>query len=177
MRDDSLSTAIALRDKLASSAHKLVLAESCTAGRVASALSEIPGISNYLCGSFVVYRCDSKTRWLGIPEAILDDPEHGPVSPLTTGMLAQGALQHTPEASLSVAVTGDIGPDAPPQTDGVCFVAMANRTSKQLFQAKISLHSAAPRSREDIDARVARLDEATHAVLSQVLQWLVTEEN
>ena len=59
---------------------KLVLAESCTCGRIAATLGALPGISSYLCGSQVVYRNLSKQQWLGVDAQILDDPEHGPVS-------------------------------------------------------------------------------------------------
>ena len=51
---------------LRSQPRRIVFAESCTGGLVAATLA-IPGISDSLCGSAVVYRLDTKTRWLGIP--------------------------------------------------------------------------------------------------------------
>ncbi|MCA9159342.1 MAG: CinA family protein, partial [Planctomycetales bacterium] len=75
-----LELAISLRDLLASEQCRLVLVESCTAGRVAATLGELPGISQWLCGSLVVYRNASKSAWLGVPDSLLDDPQQGPVS-------------------------------------------------------------------------------------------------
>ena len=45
---------------------KVVFAESCTCGMAAALLGEVPGISNYFCGSQVVYRDLSKIDWLGV---------------------------------------------------------------------------------------------------------------
>ncbi|MEZ6136283.1 MAG: CinA family protein [Pirellulaceae bacterium] len=91
LEEKSLKHAQQLRDAAVQLDGRLVLAESCTAGRVAATLASFPGISNWLCGSFVVYRCDSKSRWLGIPTKLLDDPQIGPVSEQVTELLAQAA--------------------------------------------------------------------------------------
>ena len=166
-----------LRDALRQKSQKLVLAESCTAGRVAATLSLLPGISQWLCGSFVVYRNASKTAWLDVPASLLDDPQLGPVSPETTRLLAASALRHTPEASVAIAVTGDVGPGAAAATDGIVFVAGTARTHAQslcLIQAekRIRLMSIAPRDTEDIQARLARLDETTRQVLSFAIETI-----
>jgi nicotinamide-nucleotide amidase len=44
----------------------------------------------------------------------------------TTIEMAIGVLQKTREASLSAAITGHLGPEAPPEVDGKIFVAVAN---------------------------------------------------
>lgn len=166
-----------LRDALRQKSQKLVLAESCTAGRVAATLSLLPGISQWLCGSFVVYRNASKTAWLDIPASLLDDPQYGPVSPETSRLLAVSALRHTPEATVAIAVTGDVGPGAAAATDGIVFVAVAARSdpkSGELIRAekRMRLISLAPRDSEDIQARLARLDEATRQVLSFAIEFI-----
>ena len=51
-----LSAARRLAKILAATNHKIVFAESCTAGLVAQSLSRIPGISPWHCGSMVTYR-------------------------------------------------------------------------------------------------------------------------
>lgn len=106
---------------------RIVFAESCTAGLVAAALSRIPGVSEYHCGSAVVYRNGTKAAWLGVPESLLEDP--GPVSDVVAQAMATGVLQKTPEASLSTVVTGHLGPNAPPELDGVIYVATAEKSS------------------------------------------------
>ncbi len=166
-----------LRDLLRQQSRALVLAESCTAGRVAATLSMLPGISQWLCGSFVVYRNGSKTAWLDVPAHLLDDPKYGPVSPEVTRMLAVAALQHTPEADLSIAVTGDVGPGAAASTDGVVFVAGASRHSAPTaegLQAErtMKLLSPAPRDAEDLPRRLARLEEATLQVLRFAISYV-----
>ncbi|WP_197356649.1 CinA family protein [Aureliella helgolandensis] len=166
-----LKLAAELRDLLESSNRRLVLAESCTAGRVAATLSCLAGISQWLCGSFVVYRSNSKAQWLDIPTSILIDPEIGPVSPLASQMLAEAILQRTPESAIAVAVTGDVGPGAPPKTDGRVFIAIRLRDGRSQ-EFEIALTSPPPQSSSDQSRRIARLQEATAAVLASTIDFL-----
>jgi nicotinamide-nucleotide amidase len=104
---------------------KVVFAESCTGGLVSGALTKIAGISNYHCGGVIVYRNETKTVYLDIPAALLDDP--GPVSAHVAELMARKILEKTPEADLAVSVTGHLGPNAPPKLDGRVFAAVAWR--------------------------------------------------
>ena len=104
---------------------RIVFAESCTAGLVSATLARIPGISEYLCGSAVVYRLDTKAKWLGVPEEMLINP--GPVSESVARAMALGALSKTPEADIAASVTGHLGPNAPGHQDGLVFVGLAER--------------------------------------------------
>lgn len=177
--------AIALRDQLATAKLRLVLVESCTAGGVAACLGLLPGISQWMCGSLVVYRSASKSAWLGVPQALLDDPRQGPVSSAASSWLARAALTRTPEADLAIAITGDVGPGAPAATDGYIFLAAARRPTVQLAvptpqqkmpsaaldqpldsvclvkQWQQRLANPTPRDSLDIAGRQARLEEAT----------------
>ncbi len=108
---------------------KVVLAESCTAGLVAGALSRVPGISAWHCGGVVVYRNATKRAYLGIPARLLKDP--GPVSEIVAREMATRVLDLTPEADISAAVTGHLGPGAPPELDGVVYIAIARRQQRQ----------------------------------------------
>jgi len=119
----SLVTQVA--ELLKSTVTRVVFAESCTAGLVSASLGRIPGISEFHCGSAVVYRLDTKTQWLGISPALLEDP--GPVSSEVGRAMAIGVLERTPEARMSVAITGHLGPNAPPHQDGLVFVGVARR--------------------------------------------------
>ncbi len=157
-----------MRDVLKRHQKRLVLAESCTAGRVAATLAVVPGISEWLCGSFVVYRNDSKAQWLGIPTDLLDDPQIGPVSSQVTKLLCQRALDHTPEADVAVAVTGHIGPGCPSELDGKVFVCCLVRHGLALRELAHQLSAPAPRDAGDLAGREARLNEATRIVL----QWI-----
>ena len=104
---------------------RVVFAESCTAGLVTAALARVPGISESLCGSAVVYRLDTKSKWLEIPAELLADP--GPVSDVIARLMAARVLAITPEADLAVSVTGHLGPGAPSDLDGVVYIGAAWR--------------------------------------------------
>ena len=104
---------------------KIVFAESCTGGLVSAVLARVPGISEVHCGSAVVYRLDTKTKWLGVPESMLINP--GPVSEPVARAMAEGALVHTPEADVAAAITGHLGPNAPDEQEGLVFVGIAIR--------------------------------------------------
>lgn len=107
------------------SGRKVVFAESCTGGLVSGALTAIAGISHNHCGGMVVYRNETKRAWLAIPPAVLESP--GPVSVEVTELLARRVLEKTPEADVAVAVTGHLGPLAPPALDGRAFAAVVCR--------------------------------------------------
>lgn len=86
----------------------IALAESCTGGLVAAALTEIPGSSAVFDRGFVTYSNDAKREILGVPADILDS--FGAVSVATAWAMAQGALKHS-RADVTVAISGIAGPD------------------------------------------------------------------
>jgi PncC family amidohydrolase len=114
---------------------RLVLAESCTGGLIAAALAQLPGVSEQLCGSAVVYREDTKFQWLGVSRALLR--EHGAVSAPVAEAMARGVLKRTPEADVSASVTGYLGPGHP--RDGHAFAAVAFRGERKIWVAPLSL--------------------------------------
>ena len=116
--------AITLRDR------KLVIAESCTGGLVATSLTSLPGISEFFCGSAVVYRWDTKMKWLGVKPETLE--KYTDVSVEAAREMALGVLKQTPEASMAASITGHLGPDAPQMQDGMICVAVAVRNSSGL---------------------------------------------
>lgn len=110
---------------------KIVLAESCTGGLVSALLTRIPGVSQFHCGSAVVYQVSTKATWLGISKDVLQKP--GPVSRVVASEMVTGVLSITPHADIGAAVTGHLGPDAPKSQDGVVYLATARRTSGSQF--------------------------------------------
>ncbi|BBB65626.1 competence damage-inducible protein A [Undibacterium sp. YM2] len=88
---------------------KLILsvAESCTGGGVAHAITEIAGSSEWFDCGFVTYSNSSKTELLDIPAALI--AQHGAVSEEIAAAMAQGALANS-EAHLSLSTTGIAGP-------------------------------------------------------------------
>ncbi|MFM8571109.1 MAG: CinA family protein [Pirellula sp.] len=130
---------------LRESKKRIVLAESCTGGLVAATLTSVPGASDVFCGSMVVYRNDTKTKWLGLDPEMLADEKIGPVSPQASEALAQQVLSITPEADVALAVTGHLGPNAPRALEGKVFLAGLSRDeyfSKNLASGQKPLQKA-----------------------------------
>tara|TARA_R110002095_G_scaffold198077_2_gene177461 strand:- start:4400 stop:4960 length:561 start_codon:yes stop_codon:yes gene_type:complete len=125
-----MQAATDVKTVLVSQNKKLVITESCTGGLVATLLTSLPGISDYFCGSAVVYRWDTKMKWLGVqPETLA---KYTDVSRETAREMALGVLNQTPEASLAASITGHLGPNAPAQQDGLICIAVAQRISTDL---------------------------------------------
>ena len=82
---------------------RLVTAESCTGGLLASLLTDVPGMSHAFERGFVTYTNDAKHEMLGVPTQVLDID--GPVSEICARAMAEGALAHS-RAQLAVSITG-----------------------------------------------------------------------
>lgn len=155
---------------------KLVLAESCTAGLAAAALGGVPGGSAWLCGSAVVYRTETKVAWLKVDPPHFDKPEPDSVGPRTSEALAEALLKHTPEAEIAAAISGHLGPDAPPELDGRIFIKVL--PSEQIRRAFDDLDLAvadrlqSKPTDDPIEFRSLRQEEASAIFLEQVANLL-----
>ncbi len=85
----------------------IATAESCTAGLIAGAITEISGSSSVFDRGFVTYSNEAKREMIGVANATLK--AHGAVSRETALEMAQGAIGNS-GANISVAVTGIAGP-------------------------------------------------------------------
>ncbi len=83
------------------------IAESCTGGLVAAAITEIPGSSAVMHTGFVTYSNDAKAAQLKVSHDVLDT--FGAVSIAVAWSMAQGALAAS-GADVAVAITGVAGP-------------------------------------------------------------------
>ena len=86
----------------------VAVAESCTGGLVAAALTEVPGSSAVLDRGFVTYSNEAKQELLGVSSDVID--AFGAVSIAVAWSMAQGALKSS-RADVAVAITGVAGPD------------------------------------------------------------------
>ncbi len=86
---------------------RIAVAESCTGGLVAAALTEIAGSSDVLFAGFVTYDNDAKINLLGVSQEVIET--FGSVSVACAWAMAQGALEKT-GADVAVAITGIAGP-------------------------------------------------------------------
>ncbi len=86
---------------------RVAVAESCTGGLVAAALTEIPGSSEVLEAGFVTYSNEAKMGLLKVSADVLDT--FGAVSIAVAWSMAQATLKAT-DADVAVAITGVAGP-------------------------------------------------------------------
>ncbi|MEG8040086.1 CinA family protein [Sphingomonas sp. LR60] len=86
---------------------RIAVAESCTGGLVAAALTEIPGCSDVVEAGFVTYSNSAKQKLLNVSGDVLDT--FGAVSIAVAWSMAQGALAKS-DADVAVAITGVAGP-------------------------------------------------------------------
>ena len=104
------------------SLNKVVItsAESCTAGMLSSAITDIQGSSKIFECGFVAYSNASKMKLLSVNKNTLDC--FGAVSEEVAGEMALGALNHS-TASLAISITGIAGPgNSNTKPEGmVCF--------------------------------------------------------
>jgi len=101
---------------------KIAIAESCTGGLVAAALTEIAGSSAVVERGFVTYSNEAKQETLGVPGDIIDT--FGAVSVACAWAMAQGALKHS-RADVAVAISGIAGPDGGSEQKPVGTVVFA----------------------------------------------------
>lgn len=115
----------------ASAGRTVALAESCTGGLVAAALTEIAGSSAVLDRAFVTYSNEAKQQMLGVSADIIDT--FGAVSIACAWAMAQGALLRS-GADVAVAITGIAGPSGavPGKPVGTVVFARATRGSEEI---------------------------------------------
>jgi nicotinamide-nucleotide amidase len=86
----------------------IATAESLTGGRLAAALTAVPGASEVYVGGVVAYSPALKEELLGVPSSVV--ATHGVVSAECARAMAAGARART-GATYGVSTTGVAGPD------------------------------------------------------------------
>jgi len=164
-------TSTTLAELLQQSGEQLVFAESCTAGLASATLASVAGISQHLCGSAVVYQIPTKVAWLDIVPALID--QHGYVSQKVAIAMAEGVLDLTSHATLAASITGDLGPNASPETDGTAWIAVMSRDSRRLIK-HVELPASVPDELTDpkITLRLHRQHAAVEYLLQSVIEFL-----
>jgi nicotinamide-nucleotide amidase len=95
-------------DKARQKTVMIALAESCTGGMIAAALTDISGSSAALDRGFVTYSNQAKIDILRVSSATLE--QYGAVSEQTARAMVDGTLIAAPMAGLALSVTGIAGP-------------------------------------------------------------------
>ena len=106
--EDDATLAGALQQVLRDQGKKMVTAESCTGGLIASMLTAEPGSSSVFEAGFVTYANSIKRSLLGVSEASLETD--GAVSETVVKQMLVGALAES-GADIGIAVSGVAGPD------------------------------------------------------------------
>jgi len=103
----------------------VAVAESCTGGLVADAITDIPGSSGYFLGGVVSYSNAAKEQLLDVAPDVL--AAHGAVSAQVARAMAEGVRARF-NADVGVAVTGVAGPDGGSEAKpvGLTYVAVAD---------------------------------------------------
>jgi nicotinamide-nucleotide amidase len=128
-------------DTLASVVGKLLIqkrktvsfAESCTGGKIASAITDVAGSSLYFKSSAVTYSDESKIKILGVKEETLKN--FGAVSEETAKEMAGGILNLT-VSDYAFSVTGIAGPGrgSTVKPVGLVYVGFADKKKTESFK-------------------------------------------
>lgn len=137
---------------------KLVTAESCTGGLLASLLTDVEGCSHAYERGFVTYTEDAKAELLGVSRE--DLAEHGAVSETVARQMAEGALTRS-KGDFALAITGFAGPGAEGDEPGLVHLGLARRGGPTRHQvARFGDVGRGPVRLAAVDAALGLLEEA-----------------
>jgi len=113
----------------------LAVAESCTGGLITHRLTNVPGSSEYIERTLVVYSTTSKKALLKVPTSLLN--RYGAVSKEVAEHMARG-VRTSSKTTVGLAVTGIAGPagGTPEKPVGTVFIALAHARSVSTEQLK-----------------------------------------
>ncbi len=106
-KENSMKLSVELAELLLKKEYRIGLAESCTGGGIAKALTDLPGSSNWFELGVVTYSNDAKEKILGVPKSLLES--YGAVSEPVAKAMVEGVAKLS-EADVSISVTGIAGP-------------------------------------------------------------------
>lgn len=109
-------------------------AESCTGGKFAAALTDIPGISKCFQKGFVTYSNEAKAAQLGVSTAMLE--RFGAVSEEIAREMAEG-LARVSGSDISVSVTGIAGPGGGTEKKPVGLIYVGLRYQGKTYCRKL----------------------------------------
>ncbi len=116
----------------------LAVAESCTGGQIAAAITAIPGASAYFKGGMVTYATQSKVELLKIDQKLID--EHSVVSaPVVEAMVL--AVQRWYKSDYAISTTGNAGPSKGDSDAEVGTVYIGIATPTGVFSEKFLMGS------------------------------------
>lgn len=147
--------------------HKtLSTAESCTAGRIASVITAVPGSSSYYKGGLVCYNNEIKENLLGVDAKVIE--EQTPVCEEVVRQMVLGANKLF-GTDYAVAVSGYAGPGGP---DG----GKAGVIVGTIWIAVGNAEKMVTRMIEEDNGRDKNLSSATTVAMHMLLDFIKGEE-
>ena len=145
----------------------LSTAESCTAGRIASVVTAVPGSSNYYKGGLICYADEVKVNLLGVDAAVIE--ENTPVCEEVVKQMVSGSNKLF-DTDYAVAISGYAGPGGPDGGKsgvivGTIWIAVGNarRTVTRVI--------------EEDNGRDKNLSSATSIAMHMLLDFIKEEES
>ena len=145
----------------------LSTAESCTAGRIASVITAVPGSSNYYKGGLICYADEVKVNLLGVDAAVIE--ANTPVCEEVVKQMVSGSNKLF-DTDYAVAISGYAGPGGPDGGKsgvivGTIWIAVGNarRTVTRVI--------------EEDNGRDKNLASATSIAMHMLLDFIKEEES
>ncbi len=133
---DGATLAQLVGERLIATRTSIALAESCTGGLVAGALTSVPGVSAVFPGSFVTYSNAQKVALLGVPAELIE--RAGAVSEEVACAMAERVRAHF-GTDIGLGVTGIAGPDGGSAANPVGTVHLALASVRGVTHRRVVL--------------------------------------
>ena len=119
--------------------NSLAIAESCTGGKIASRLTQIPGASSYFKGGMVAYATEVKVNLLGVSKGLIDN--FSVVSAPVAEAMAVGVRERF-GSTIGVSTTGNSGPSkGDSDADlGTVFIAVSSVSGVVSYELHLGKH-------------------------------------
>lgn len=119
--------------------NSLAIAESCTGGKIASRLTQIPGASSYFKGGVVAYATEVKVNLLGVSKGLIDN--FSVVSAPVAEAMAVGVRERF-GSTIGVSTTGNAGPSkGDSDADlGTVFIAVSSVSGVVSYELHLGKH-------------------------------------
>lgn len=131
-----MNAAAGVLDSLVEAGESLSTVESLTGGRLAAAITSVPGASRCYLGGFVTYATALKESLVGVPAELV--AEHGVVSAECAEAMAAGARAAT-GSTYAVSTTGVAGPDRQEgKPVGTVFVGVAGPDGVRVRELRLA---------------------------------------
>ena len=145
----------------------LSTAESCTAGRIASVITAVPGSSNYYKGGLICYADEIKVNLLGVDAAVIEN--NTPVCEEVVKQMVSGSNKLF-DTDYAVAISGYAGPGGP---DG----GKAGVIVGTIWIAVGNANRIVTRVIEEDNGRDKNLSSATSIAMHMLLDFIKEEES